>query len=129
MGACFEVFKEKGNGFTEPTYQECIEIEFEALGVPHISQPEVAHTYKGRSLKTHFRPDFLCYEKIILEIKAVTQLIDEHRSQVLNYLNAGCFQLGLLVNFGHSPLLEYERIALSSSFRGLSRISRATLPS
>ncbi len=70
-------------------------------------------TYRGRTLKHRFVPDFICYEKIILEIKAVSRLTDEHRAQVLNYLRATGYLLGLLVNFGHFPKVEYERIANS----------------
>ncbi len=125
MGACFEVYKEKGNGFTEPAYQECLEVEFASQGIPFEAQPEIPMSYKGRTLKTKFRPDFLCFKKIILEIKAVSALTDEHRAQVLNYLHAGSFELGLLVNFGHHPKVQSERIALSAPFRDLSRFSRA----
>jgi GxxExxY protein len=66
--------------------------------------------YRGRTLVQTFSPDFLCYEKIILEIKAVSALVDEHRAQVLNYLSATTCKLGLLVNFGHYPRMEYERL-------------------
>jgi len=68
--------------------------------------------YKGRPLKQRYTADFICFDKIILELKAVSALADEHRAQVLNYLNATGFKLGLLVNFGHHPKLEYERIVL-----------------
>ena len=63
-------------------------------------------------MKQHYKPDFVCFEKVILEIKAVSQLTDEHRSQILDYLNAMGIKLGLLVNFGHYPKLEYERIVI-----------------
>lgn len=68
-------------------------------------------SYRGRTLMQTYNPDFVCFEKIVLELKTVCKLIDEHRAQVLNYLNATGFELGLLVNFGHYPGLEYERIA------------------
>ena len=110
MGACFNVHNEKGCGFTEPIYQECLEIELQHLGVPFAAQPEFELTYRGKTLKHTFRPDFVCYGKIILEIKAVAKLADEHRAQVLNYLNATEFQLGLLVNFAAHPKLISERI-------------------
>jgi GxxExxY protein len=70
--------------------------------------------YRGRTLVQTFHPDFVCYEKIILEIKAVSQLCDEHRAQVLNYLSATSCKLGRLVNFGHYPRLEYERLLLEA---------------
>ena len=112
MGACFEVYKDKGSGFLEAVYQECLEIELGARKVPFKSQPHLALTYKGQSLKTKYIPDFLCYDKIIVELKAVSALTDEHRAQVQNYLRAAKLRLGLLVNFGHYPKLEYERIVL-----------------
>jgi GxxExxY protein len=111
IGACFEVYKQKGVGFTEPMYQECLEIELGLRGVPFVAQPQLLLEYKGRQLTNFFRPDFICYSKIIIEIKALEKLVDVHRAQTLNYLNATGFDLALLVNFGHFPKLEYERIA------------------
>jgi len=111
MGACFEVYKDKGCGFLEPVYQECLEIELELQGILFVSQKSLALKYKGRQLKQTYEPDFICYDKIIMEIKAVSQLADEHRAQVINYLHATGFKLGLLVNFGHYPKLEWERLA------------------
>ena len=110
MGACFEVYKEMGCGFLEAVYQECLEIELAARGVPFQPQATLALRYKGRRLKQEYIPDFICYERIILELKAVSHLADEHRAQVHNYLKATGFTLALLVNFGHYPLLEHERI-------------------
>jgi GxxExxY protein len=110
MGACFEVYKEKGCGFLEAVYQECLEIEFEMQGVLFVPQAQLALNSKGRPLKQWYVPDFICYGKIIVEIKAIQQLGNEHRSQVHNYLKATGHKLGLLVNFGHHPQVEYERI-------------------
>jgi GxxExxY protein len=92
-------------------YQECLSIEFEYCRIPAIAQPALPLEYRGRILSQKYFPDFVCHEKIIVELKAVTELTDEHRAQVLNYLKAGRFELGLLVNFGHYPKLQYERIA------------------
>lgn len=126
MGACFEVYTEKGCGFTEQIYQECLEIELALRGIPFRAQAPLPLDYKGRPLKHRFTGDFICYDEIIMEIKAVNQLADEHRAQVLNYLSATKLQLGLLVNFGHFPKLEYERIAnTKKSIRDVSRVSRA----
>jgi GxxExxY protein len=110
MGACFEVYKEKGCGFVEPVYQECLEIEFELQNLPNISQQHLNLNYKGRRLKQTYIPDFICFDQVILEIKAVSSLCDDHRAQVHNYLKATGYRLGLLVNFGHHPKVEWERI-------------------
>ena len=112
MGACFEVYKEKGCGFTEPVYQECLQIEFQRQGIPFLAQPILELEYKGTKLDQFFKPDFVCFGCIVIELKALSMLIDEHRAQVLNYLHALNFRLGLLVNFGHHPKVEYERIVL-----------------
>ena len=111
MGACFEVYKNKGCGFLEPVYQECLEIELGLQGVPFVPQKSLILEYKGRQLRQTYAPDFICYDQIIMEIKAVSQLADEHRAQLINYLNATGYKLGLLVNFGHYPKIEWERIA------------------
>ncbi len=111
IGACFEVYKEKGCGFHEPVYDDCLEIELGLQGIPTIAKTRLELHYKGRLLRHYYEPDFVCFEKIILEIKAVSVLADEHRSQVLNYLASAGFELGLLVNFGRYPRLEWERIA------------------
>lgn len=111
IGACFEVYKEKGAGFTEPIYQECLEVELTLRGIPFQPQPEVNMQYKGRTLVKTFRPDVIVFGKIIVEIKALSALCDEHRAQIQNYLNATGMHLGLLVNFGHVPKTEFERYA------------------
>jgi GxxExxY protein len=110
MGACFEAYNDKGNGFLEPVYQECMQIELGLQAIPARPQLALPLTYKGVPLMQNDRPDFECYGKIILELKAVAQLADEHVVQVLNYLNATGYELGLLVNFGHHPKLESKRI-------------------
>lgn len=110
-GALFEVYKEKGAGFVEGVYQECLEIEMDAHSIPFHAQYPLQLSYKGRLLNQKFIPDFIIEEKIILEIKAVKELNDEHRCQVQNYLKATGYKLGLLVNFGHYPQLQIERIA------------------
>lgn len=107
IGACFEVYNHKGFGFTEPIYQECLQIEFLNQNIPFTAQPILPQTYKGTILSQCFKPDFICFEQIIVEIKAVTELNDAHRSQALNYLNATGFDLALLINFGQFPKLAY----------------------
>ena len=94
-GACFEVYKEKGCGFLEDVYQECLEIEFEMQGIPFDAQYPLKLSYKGRPLKKKYIPDFICFGKIIVELKAVKAITDEHRAQVQNYLKATGFKLGV----------------------------------
>ena len=110
IGACFAVYKDKGCGFHEPVYHECLEIELEFQGMPFLSKLPQTLQYRGHTLAQTFSPDFICYDKIILEIKAVSESIEEHRAQVLNNLAATACKLGLLVNFGHYPRMEYERL-------------------
>ena len=110
MGACFEVYKEKGCGFVEPVYQECLSLEFALQGIPFEAQVDLSIEYKGWPLQQSYRSDFICFGKIIVEIKAVSQLANEHRAQMHNYLKATGLKLGLLVNFGHYPQVEWERI-------------------
>ena len=110
MGAMFEVYKEMGCGFLEPVYQECVEFELTDQGVPFVPQVELSLRYKHHQLKSKYIPDAICYEKIVVELKAVKQINDEFRAQVHNYLKATGYRLGLIVNFGHYPKVEYERI-------------------
>jgi GxxExxY protein len=112
LGACFEVYKEKGCGFLEAVFQECLELELADRKIPFRAQPPLKLHYKCRPLRQTYQPDFLCFDKIVLEIKAVTKLADEHRAQLHNYLKATGCRVGLLVNFGHYPLVEHERIVL-----------------
>ncbi len=112
IGACFEVYREKGCGFLESVFQECLELEFKLQGIPFDAQCPLRLEYKGQPLKAGFVADFVVYEKIIVELKAVSHLADEHRAQLLNYLNATGHKLGLLVNFGHHPKIEWERFVL-----------------
>jgi GxxExxY protein len=110
-GAFYEVYKDKGAGFLEPVYQECLALEFKIAGVPAIPHPRLQLAYKGTRLSSEYIPDFVCYDKIIIELKAVKTLEDSHRAQVFNYLKATGFKLGFLVNFCHYPQIEIERIA------------------
>jgi len=110
IGTCFAVYRDKGCGFLEPVYHECLEIELQFQRIPFSSKLFQTLQFRGRTLIQTFSPDLICYDKIILEIKAVSELCDEHRAQVLNYLSATSFKLGLLVNFGHCPGMQYERL-------------------
>jgi len=119
IGACFEVYKQKGCGFTEIVYHECLKIEFDLQNIQYIYEPIIELEYKGKTLAQYFKPDFVCYDKIIVELKSVSNLIDEYRAQTINYLNATKFDLGLLVNFGHFPKLEYERFGNKKDYKSL----------
>ncbi len=111
IGACFEVYKELGAGFLESVYQEALELEFQLQQIPFESQSTLRLRYKGHQLKQTYIPDFVCMGKIIVELKAVSKLAPEHHAQAQNYLKATGLRLALLVNFGHYPKLQYERIA------------------
>ena len=117
VGACFEVSNEKGCGFLESVYQECLEIELAHQQVPFVSQPELQLEYRGQQLKQSFIPDFICFGEIVVEIKAVDDLHDAHRAQLINYLNATGYDLGILVNFGSHPKLQWERLVNSKNRR------------
>ena len=112
MGACFEVYKDKGCGFLEAVFQECLELELGLRGVPFVAQLELSLSYKGVPLRQTYKPDLICFGSVLVELKAVSKLADEHRAQVINYLHATGLRVGLLVNFGHHPKLEWERIVV-----------------
>ena len=112
QGAIFEVYKEMGNGYLEAVYQQCLEIEFENREIPFISQPILKLKYKNRELSKSYKPDLICFNKIIIELKGVKTIANEHQAQVLNYLKATELSLGLIVNFGAYPKVEIKRIVL-----------------
>jgi GxxExxY protein len=112
QGAVFDVYREMGCGFLEPVYQECLEKELKVRGIPFESQKELKLSYKGEALNLIYKPDFVCYSTIIVELKAVKAIDDVHRAQVFNYLKATGLRLGLLVNFGHYPKATVERIIM-----------------
>ena len=112
QGAVFEVCREIGCGFLEAVYQECLEKELRLRGIPFTPQQELKLYYKGEELKLFYKPDLICYDKIIVELKALRELTGEHRSQVLNYLKSTGMKVGLLANFGSHPKAIVERIIL-----------------
>jgi GxxExxY protein len=112
VGACLEVYRDMGHGFVESVYQDCLEIELGLQSIPFDPQRQIKLEYKGRPLDDWFKPDLVCFDKIIVELKAVKELADEHRAQLLNYLKATRQKVGLLVNFGHYPGLQWERMVL-----------------
>ena len=111
-GAIFEVYREMGCGFLEAVYQECLARELRMRDIPFEARKELVLRYKGTPLIHTYQPDLICYEKIILELKAVKELAPEHQAQLLNYLKASGLKLGLLVNFGHFPEAQIQRLAL-----------------
>lgn len=112
QGAIFNVYKNIGCGFLESVYQEALEMELEYQHIPFESQKEIKITYRDKELQHYFIADFVCYDKIIIEIKAVKALDDIHRAQLLNYLKATKIKLGILANFGAHPKVKIERIVL-----------------
>jgi len=109
IGAAMEVHTELGNGFLEAVYHEALEIEFLKRGIPYTREAKLKIDYKGIILEKNYTADFTCYDKIIVEIKALSELNTVHESQVLNYLKATGFKLGLLINFGETSL-KYKRL-------------------
>ncbi|HWE45562.1 MAG TPA: GxxExxY protein [Caulobacteraceae bacterium] len=111
-GAFFEVSRVMGHGFLEAVYQECLGLEFERRGIPFKTGCPLSLTYKGLALKQTYVPDYICYDRIVVELKATREVAPEHRSQVLNYLKAANLKLGFLVNFGCAPQARIERLVM-----------------
>ncbi len=114
IGACMAVHNELGPGFLEAVYQEALTIEFARRRIPFVREKPLIIFYGGQQLATRYEADFFCYESIIPELKALSELIPKHHAQVINYLKATRSERGLLVNFG-APRLEYKRFILSHS--------------
>ena len=112
QGAIFEVYKTLGCGFLESVYQESLEIEFDQRKIPFSAQQEISLHYKNIPLKQIYKPDFICFNNIVVELKAATILDSVHDAQVFNYLKATELRLGLFVNFGYYPGVEIKRIIL-----------------
>ena len=110
VGAAFEVYNTLGYGFLEAVYQECLELEFQKRNIPYERETELSIYYNGDKLKQKYKADFVCYGKIIIELKAVSNITEAHQAQVFNYLRATKMNLGILLNFGCS---EKKRILLS----------------
>ena len=111
-GAIFDVYRTLGCGFLEAVYQQALEVELTQRNIPFVPQAEIEVEYKGVKLDQTYRADLICYDKIILELKAVQNLLPEHEAQLQNYLRATQMRVGLLVNFGHYPRVEIKRIAI-----------------
>jgi len=109
IGAAMEVHKELGDGFLEAVYQEAMAHEMTLRSIPFRKEVELPVTYKGKLLNTSYRADFLCFDEVVVELKALDALTGREMSQVINYLKAGGYSRALLINFG-APILRYERI-------------------
>jgi GxxExxY protein len=112
VGAAMEVHTQLGNGFLEPVYQESLEIELSLRNIPFISQKRLQLFYKDFELKKEYIPDFVCYDKIIVEIKAIERLSNIEYAQLINYLKATKLQVGVLINFCSKGKLEWKRFVV-----------------
>ena len=112
QGAIFDVYREMGCGFLEAVYQEGLERELHLRDIPFVAQKDLLLKYKGQALEQRYKPDIICFDKIIVELKAVSELGNDHKAQLFNYLRASGLRLGLLVNFGHYPKVQIERIII-----------------
>jgi GxxExxY protein len=112
QGAVMEVYREMGSGFLEAVYQECMEKELHSRKVPFVPRPELKLTYKGSILDQTYMPDLICYDSIIVELKATKELTPQHQAQALNYLKSTGMKLALLVNFGSYPKATIKRLLL-----------------
>jgi GxxExxY protein len=112
LGACFEVYSHMGCGFLEDVYQECLSYEFSDRAIPFMEQKQLSLSYKNRALRKKYIPDFICFDTVIVELKAVQTLVDEHKAQLLNYLHATKKPVGLLINFGHYPQVQHVRYVI-----------------
>ncbi|HUY38280.1 MAG TPA: GxxExxY protein [Candidatus Binataceae bacterium] len=108
VGAAMEVHRELGNGFLEPIYQQALALELEARAIPFRREVEIVVRYKGQELDSTYRADFICFDEVVVELKALARFGGTEQSQVINYLKATGFKVGLLLNFG-TPSLEYRR--------------------
>lgn len=112
MAAAFEVYNEMGNGYLEDVYQESLELELTARGIPFESHPRLVLHYKGRPLRKHYEADLIVIGEIVVELKAARALTPEHEAQLINYLRATRRHVGYLLNFGAYPRLEWMRRVL-----------------
>lgn len=111
IGACMEVHRNLGGGFLEAVYQEALALELGLRDIPYNKEEKLEITYKGTKLEKYYMADFICYDNIIVELKALNSLASEHEAQLLNYLKASEKRLGILVNFGEKSL-KYKRMVL-----------------
>lgn len=113
-GAALEVHKRLGCGFLEKVYQDALEIEFQLRGIPYEREKHITIEYKGKTIDHDYFADFVCYGKVIVELKAVRELHDVHKAQVMNYLRATDLPVGLLINFGEQSLRDHRLVNWNS---------------
>lgn len=113
MGAAFEVYNQLGYGMAEEVYQQSLEIELELRAIPFLTKHELAVFYKQRQLETRYKPDFVVFDGIVVELKAVAELLPEHEAQLFNYMRISRRNVGYLVNFGSKNELQWKRFVLS----------------
>jgi len=109
VGAAIEVHRVLGSGFLEAVYQEAMEIESVSKKIPYVSQRVLQIQYKQHTLKKEYIADMIYFEKIIVEFKALDKLTGREESQIINYLKATGYKVGVLINFGSHPKLEWKR--------------------
>lgn len=109
-----EVHRNLGCGFLEPVYQEALAIEFASRHIPFVREVKLALAYKGQTLDTAYCADFICFNSVVVELKALARMSGTEEAQVINYLKATGHEVGLLVNFG-ARSLEHRRFVLSKS--------------
>jgi len=112
MSAAFEVYNEKGSGFLEEVYHECLERELTSRKIPWSSKPTLLIYYKGSPLTRFYTPDLIVFTEIVVELKAAKALTSEHEAQLINYLRATRKRVGYLLNFGSFPKLEWKRFVV-----------------
>jgi len=110
VGAAMAVYNELGPGFLEAVYHEAMEIEMRLRGIPFQSYVPLTITYKGQLLKKRYEADIIAHQKLVVELKAIKQLTSANQAQLLNYLKATGYRVGLLINFGGHPDLEWKRM-------------------
>ncbi len=112
IGAAIDVHKDLGSGFWEAVYQEALEYELKARNIVYVAQQPLKIRYKDHVLSKVYISDFICFNSIIVELKALQRLSGHEESQVINYLKATGMRVGLLINFGSSGKLEWKRLVL-----------------
>ncbi len=116
VGAAMDVYNDLGPGFLESVYQEAMQLELDVRKISSKASQEIHIKYKGKELKKFYIADFVCYDKIIVEIKAIDKLTLRDEGQLINYLKATGLNVGVLINFGHYPTLDWKRLVFTKDF-------------